>query len=151
MIHNVLIGTGILLVLLFVVWVLWTYHKSGKLRDVSGIVSAIAMVACLPLAGKLVQERTSFLSRASVDPIVIQTEYHRISNDQVVVYVTLSESAFAYIEVPEDVNPVKVITSQGKLEQRIGHSFIIKTKNSERFEADVYVNGKLDTKKLVVM
>ncbi len=34
--------------------------------------------------------------------------------------------------------------STGKVEQRIGHSFVINVKNRDQFEAKIYVNGKRD-------
>ena len=144
MIENLLIGAGVLFVLLFIVWVLWTYHKSGKLRDISGIISAIAMVACLPLAGKLVSERTSFLSQASAEPQVVQVQVQTLNSSTKVVYLTLSEAAFAYLELPDEANETRILMSTGKVEQRIGHSFVINVKNRDQFEAKIYVNGKRD-------
>lgn len=143
---NVFIAVGVLASLGFVVWVIWMYHHSGRLREASGIVSAIAMIASLPLGAKLISERTSLISSAATDPVVVQVQSERVSADEEVLYVTLSDAAFMYLELPEEKYNKEVILSQGRVDPRIAHSFIVKNPAGVKLSLKLYVNGKLDMK-----
>ena len=142
---SLLIVGIIVLGLAFTVWVIWAYHKSGRLKNVSGIVTVIAMIASLPLGIQLAMERTHLFSQAAVDPAVAAVQVQRMEeNDTDVVYITLTDAGFSYLEMGQGDNK-QIIMSQGQIEPRIAHSFVVpKASKITGMQAAIYVNGKLD-------
>lgn len=143
---NLLFGLVILLALGFVVWAGWTYHKSGRLKNASGIVTLVAMIASLPLGTRLVMERSSFLSRASSEPQVVAVQYQP-SGQGGTIYVTLTEAGFVYMEF-ETNSGKQIVLGQGKVEPRIAHSFVISDAQEFTSEGKIFVNGREDLQRV---
>lgn len=143
---NLLFGLGLLLALGFIVWAAWMYHKNGRLKNASGIVTLVAMIASLPLGTRLVMERSSFLGRASSEPQVVAVQYQPTEKGGTA-YITLTEAGFVYVEF-ETVRGKQIIVSQGKVEPRIAHSVVISDPQEFMGEGKIFVNGREDLQKI---
>jgi hypothetical protein len=101
----------------------------------------LALLSMLPMGAMLVQQRTNLLPKASEELRIVAVEVKNEVKGGAVVYVTLSEPAFAYLGYKDESGKSKVIMGVGKVEMRYGHAFEIEDVNSVPAELTVFVNG----------
>ena len=137
------VGLGAFVVAMVVVlgFLVWAYRD--KLRDARALVALVALLISLPLAGRLVLERTSFRNIAVEELKIAAVEVIRAEGDEWVIYLTLSRPAVAYAKYKDiGSGKSKLIFALGKVEPRVGHTFIISGVGREGGEVVFVINGQ---------
>jgi len=137
---NLGVGLFIAAIVAGVGFFLWAYRD--KMRDARALLTLAALLISLPLAGRLVLERTSFRNIAAEELGIVAVEVNRTDNKDAVIYLTLSRPAVAYIEFkPLRSDESVLMFALGKVEPRIGHTFVLKD-NGVGGEVIFVLNGQ---------
>lgn len=119
----------------------WAYRD--KLRDAKALLTLVALLISLPMAGRLVLERTSFRNIAAEELRIVAVEVNRTSEGESVIYLTLSRPAVAYAQYKDlATNKNALIFALGKVEPRVGHTFVISKVGREGGEVVFVINGR---------
>src|SRR3989344_2253303 len=109
--------------------IIWLYRD--RLRDARALLALVTMILTVPVIGKLIVERTNLMTQADTEVKIVSTQTQKQDN-VVVVYLTLSEPAFVYMEFKdEESGKTQTVVPGGTVEKRIGHTFEIK--DTEKF------------------
>ena len=104
--------------------VLWGFWD--KLRDARALLTIAALLISLPLGVRLILERTSFRNIAAEELSIVAVEINQTTAGELVIYLTLSRPAVAYMEYkPSGLNKSTLVFALGKVEPRIGHTFVL--------------------------
>ena len=133
------IALGTVGVIMFVGFI-WLYRD--RLRDARALLALVTMVLTIPVVGKLIVERTNLLTQADTEIKIVDTQVQRNDN-ALVVYLTLSEPGFVYLEFKdEESGKTQTVIPGGAVEKRIGHTFEIKDAGKSGGQAVFVINGK---------
>lgn len=120
--------------------IIWLYRD--RLRDARALLALVTLVLTLPVVGKLIVERTNLMTQADTEVKIVSTQSQR-QNGSLVVYLTLSEPAYVYMEYKDEASgKTQTVVSGGDIEKRIGQTFEITNAGSAGGQAVFVINGK---------
>ena len=105
--------------------IVWIFRD--KWRDLRALLTMLVFMAALPMAAVLVQQKTNLFPKAEEPVTIVDVGVNKTNTNELVLYLTLSESAFAYLEyTPNGETEKSVIIPIGPVQKRVGHAFEIK-------------------------